>query len=111
MYGIPWSGVAGHLQDLDGNPLPGYHVAVNCPGVPETLDQVAGADARYNLMYESEAAWERACDPSAYRALDIRVRVYDKYPGPDGTFRRCPIGFRSSWGIGPPVPWATSPAR
>ncbi len=87
LYGIPWSGVAGHLQDLDGNPLPGYHVAVNCPGVPETLDQVAGADPRYNLMYGSEAAWERSCDPSAYRALDIRVRIYDKYSGADGTFR------------------------
>ena len=87
MYGIPWSGVAGHLQDLDGNPLPGYHVAVNCPGIPETFDHVAGADARYNLMYGSEAAWERACNPSAYSALDIRVRVYDKYPSPDGTFR------------------------
>ncbi|MDW8069774.1 MAG: hypothetical protein RML46_12810 [Anaerolineae bacterium] len=86
LYGIPWSGVAGHLQDLDGNPLPGYHVAVNCPGIPETLDQVAGADARYNLMYESGAAWERACDPSAYRALEIQVRIYDKYPSPDGTF-------------------------
>lgn len=87
VYGIPWSGVAGHLQDLDGNPLPGYHVAVNCPGIPETLDQVAGADARYNLIYESGAAWERVCDPSAYRALDIRVRLYDKHPSPDGTFR------------------------
>ncbi|MCS7283395.1 MAG: hypothetical protein RMK65_12100 [Anaerolineae bacterium] len=87
LYGIPWSGVAGKVQDLDGNPLPGYHVAVECPGIGGAIDRVAGADPRYNLMYESEAAWEQCCDPTAYRQMEIRVRLYDKYPNPDGTYR------------------------
>lgn len=101
-YGIPWSGVAGHLQDLDGNPLPGYNVAVNCPGIPETLNSVAGADARINLIYESDAAWERACNPSAYVQMEIRLRVYDKYPNPDGTYRAV-----SDWVIVQLGDWAT----
>lgn len=100
-YGIPWSGVAGHLQDLDGNPLPGYNIGVTCPGL-ETMNSVAGADARINLIYGSDAAWERACDPSAYRALEIRLRVYDKYPNPDGTYRAV-----SDWVIVQLGDWST----
>lgn len=86
-YSMPWSGVAGHVQDLDGKPLPGYHVAVQCPGIPQTFDRVAGADERYNLMYENEAAWEQVCDPTRYQQMEIRVQLFNKRPNPDGTYQ------------------------
>ncbi|HEY75536.1 MAG TPA: hypothetical protein G4O00_05055 [Thermoflexia bacterium] len=79
-----WSGVAGHFQDLDGNPLPGYRVRVQCPGVPQIFDLVAGADARFNLIYGNEAAWERSCDPTAYRMMQIQVQVWCKEPDAQG---------------------------
>ena len=75
------------MQDLDGNPLPGYHVGVACPGIPISFDHVAGASERYNLMYENDAAWEQACDPSRYRTMEIRVQLFNKQPGADGTLR------------------------
>jgi hypothetical protein len=50
--------VAGHFQDLDGNPLPGYYAQVECPGAG-TFTPRAGDNNRYNIMYGSEAAWEQ----------------------------------------------------
>jgi len=81
-----WSGVAGHIQDLDGNPLPGYYVRVQCPGAPPQTPR-AGDNQRYNLIYGNEAAWEAACDPTAYRSLEIRVQLFNDHPDPDGTYR------------------------
>lgn len=80
-----WTGVAGHVQDMDGNPLPGYHAQVDCPGVG-TLTQRAGDNQRYNLIYESEAAWEQSCNSSRYQAMDVRVRLYSDEPDADGTY-------------------------
>jgi len=82
-----WSGVAGYVQDLDGEPLPGYYVQVQCPGVAQPLTPRAGDDPRYNMMYGSEAAWEQACNPSQYQAMEIRVQLFNDHPDPDGTYR------------------------
>lgn len=81
-----WSGVAGHVQDLDGNPLPGYHVQVQCPGAG-TFTPRAGDNERYNVMYGSEAAWEQVCNPTRYQDMEIRVQLFNNYPNADGTYR------------------------
>ncbi len=81
-----WSGVAGYIQDLDGNPLPGYHVRVECPSVGAFTHR-AGDSERYNMMYGSEAAWEQACNPASYQAMEIRVQLYNDRPGADGNYR------------------------
>jgi hypothetical protein len=68
-----WSGVAGHIQDLDGNPLPGYFVKLEGPiSVPAVR---AGENSRINAIYGSEAAWEQPYNPSAYQAMTIRVQL------------------------------------
>ncbi len=81
-----WTGVAGHFQDLDGNPLPGYYAQVECPGAG-TFTPRAGDNNRYNIMYGSEAAWEQACNPVSYQAMEVRVRMYNDHPDSDGTYR------------------------
>jgi hypothetical protein len=83
-----WSGVAGHVEDLDGDPMPGYHVRIECPGAPTPIEtRRAGANERFNLMYGSDAAWERACNPSRYQAMEVRVQLFNDAPDPDGTYR------------------------
>jgi len=81
-----WSGVAGHVQDLDGNPLPGYYVKTEGP-VPNLPAVRAGEDARFNAIYGNEAAWEQVYNPSAYQAMEIRVQLFNDHPEPDGTYR------------------------
>jgi hypothetical protein len=81
-----WTGVAGHFEDLNGDPLPGYHAQVQCPGVG-TFTPRAGDDSRYNLMYDHEAAWEQACNPSRYQAMEIRVQMFNDRPDPNGEYR------------------------
>jgi len=78
-----WTGVAGHVEDLDGNPLPGYHARVTCPGVG-TFTVRAGADSRYNAIYGNEAAWEQACHPSAYKPMEVEVQLWCAEPDADG---------------------------
>jgi hypothetical protein len=73
-YGA-WTGVAGHLQDLDGNPLPGYLIKVEGP-IPNLPPIQAGADGRINAIYGSEAAWEQSFNPGAYQAMQVRVQVF-----------------------------------
>ena len=73
-YGA-WTGVAGHLQDLDGNPLPGYLIRVEGP-IPNLPPIRAGADPRINAIYGSDAAWEQAFNPSAFQPMEVRVQVF-----------------------------------
>lgn len=80
-----WSGVAGHVQDLDGNPLPGYYVQVEGPG--ETVTVRAGEDSRLNTIYGNQAAWEKCYNPTAYQAMEIRVRLYNDHPEPNGEYK------------------------
>jgi hypothetical protein len=80
-----WSGVAGYVQDLDGNPLPGFNIKVECPGVGR-LDTRAGVNPTYNRMYGSEAAWEQVCNPIAYQAMEIRVQMWSDQPNPSGEY-------------------------
>ena len=83
-YASPWSGVAGHFQDQTGNPLPGYHAQVECPGAG-TFTLRAGADERLNNIYGNPAAWEQSCNPTAYQPMEVRVRLFNDHPDPDGT--------------------------
>jgi hypothetical protein len=78
-----WSGVAGHVEDLDGNPLPGYAVRVDCPGAG-TFDIRAGDNQRHNGVYGNIAAWEQACNPSAYVPMEVRVQLWCKEPDENG---------------------------
>ena len=86
VYDTPWTGVAGHVQDLDGDPLPGYHVQIRCPGVSEVETPRAGADENLNVLYGNTAAWERSCDSTQYQAMAIRVQLFEREPQPDGTY-------------------------
>lgn len=81
-----WSGVAGHVQDMDGNPLPGYHAKAEGAGLSPPAVR-AGADGRINDIYGHEAAWEQAFNPSAYQAMEIRVQLFNDHPDADGTYR------------------------
>ena len=85
-YDNPWSGVAGYVQDQDGNPLPGYYAQVECPGAG-VLTSRAGEDERFNRFYGSEAAWEQACNPTAFQAMEIRMQLFNDRPDADGTYR------------------------
>ena len=62
------------MQDLDGDPLPGYHVITQGP-VPGLPPVEAGANARFNAIYRNEAAWEQVYNPVAFQPLEIRVQV------------------------------------
>ena len=83
-YGHAWTGVAGHVQDLDGNPLPGYYAQVKGP-VNGTVR--AGVDPRINAIYTNDAAWEQSQNPSAYQAMEVRVQLFNDQPEPDGSYR------------------------
>jgi hypothetical protein len=81
-----WTGVAGHFENLDGIPLPGYHAQVECPGAG-TFTSRAGGNERFNLIYGNEAAWEQACNPAQYQPMEIRVQMFNDRPSADGTYR------------------------
>ncbi len=74
--GCSWSGVAGEVQDLDGNPLPGYLVHVWGAGIDEVVE--AGAQQRLNIIYGSEAAWEQFFSPNP-QSMEVRVQLHDPY--------------------------------
>jgi Tfp pilus assembly protein PilO len=81
-----WTGVAGRVQNLTGEPLPGYYIVVECcPGCGHTTVQ-AGADPTVNSIYGSEAAWELACDATKHAPLSIQVRLHDLVPDADGQY-------------------------
>jgi hypothetical protein len=75
-YGCGWTGVAGQVQDLDENPLIGYPVHVWGAGVDAVV--TSGADARFNTIYGSDAAWEQFFD-SRPKSLEMRVQLHDPY--------------------------------
>lgn len=75
-YGCGWTGVAGQVQDLDGNPLSGYPVHVWGAGIDEVV--VAGSDARFNTIYGFEAAWEQFFGPNP-KAMEIHVQLHDAF--------------------------------
>ena len=74
--GCNWTGVAGQVQDLDGNPLVGYPVHVWGAGIDRVV--TAGADAGLNTRYGSEAAWEQFFDGSP-KPMEVRVQLHDPY--------------------------------
>ncbi|MEA3377736.1 MAG: hypothetical protein U9R72_16230 [Chloroflexota bacterium] len=74
--GCSWTGVAGRVEDLDGNPLPGYPVHVWGAGIDEVV--VAGSDARLNTIYGSEAAWEKFFDEKP-KVIEIHVQLHDAF--------------------------------
>jgi hypothetical protein len=81
-----WTGVAGHIEDLEGEPLPGYHARIECPGAG-TFTKRAGGNNRHNLIYGNEAAWEQACNPTTYQAMQVRVQIFNDQPDADGSYR------------------------
>lgn len=81
-----WSGVAGHVQDLDGNPLPGYYVRIEGPAPPGTFTKRAGEDSRINMIYGNDAAWEQVQNPAAYQPMEIRVQLFNSRPNARGEY-------------------------
>lgn len=75
-YGCSWTGAAGHVQDLDGNPLTGYPVHVWGGGIDTVV--TSGADARFSTIYGNEAAWEQFFDSNP-KPMEIRVQLHDPY--------------------------------
>lgn len=75
-YGCNWTGVAGYVQDLDGNPLVGYPVHVWGGGIDVVV--TSGADTRFNTIYGSQAAWEQFFDNKP-KPIQIRVQIHDPY--------------------------------
>ena len=75
-YGCSWTGVAGHVQDLDGNPLTGYPVHVWGSGIDTVV--TAGTDARFNTIYGNQAAWEQFYDNKP-KPMEVRVQLHDPY--------------------------------
>ncbi len=73
-YGCNWTGVAGHVQDLDENSLMGYAVHIWGAGIDQTI--IAGADTRHNTIYGNQAAWEQFFDVSP-KPMEVRVRLHD----------------------------------
>jgi len=73
-YGCSWTGAAGHVQDLDGNPLVGYPVHIWGAGIDVVVN--SGADARFNTIYGNQAAWEQFFD-SKPKVLQIHVQLHD----------------------------------
>ena len=75
-YGCGWTGVAGHVQDLDGNPLQGYPVHVWGAGIDVVV--TSGVDARFNTIYGNQASWEQFFD-SKPKMFQVRVQLHDPY--------------------------------
>lgn len=75
-YGCSWTGVAGQVQDLDGNPLKGYPVHIWGSGLDVVV--TSGSDARFNTIYGSEAAFEQFFDGSP-KSMEVRVQLHDPY--------------------------------
>ncbi len=74
--GCNWTGVGGHVQDLDGNPIQGYPVHVWGAGIDVVV--TSGADAGLNTRYGHQAAWEQFFDASP-KPMEVRVQLHDPY--------------------------------
>ncbi len=75
-YGCNWTGVAGHVEDLDGNPLIGYPVHVWGGGIDEVVS--SGSRTDLNTIYANQAAWEQFFDSSP-KPMEVRVQLHDPY--------------------------------
>ncbi len=75
-YGCGWTGVAGEVQDLDGNPLQGYPVHVWGAGIDVVV--TSGADARFSTIYGNESSWEQFFDNKP-KLFQVRVQLHDPY--------------------------------
>ena len=75
-YGCSWTGVAGQVQDLDGNPLAGYPVHIWGAGVDVVV--TSGSSVDLNTLYGSQAAWEQFFD-STPKPMEIRLQLHDPY--------------------------------
>jgi len=64
------------VQDLDGNPLIGYPVRIWGAGIDVVV--TSGADARFNTVYGSEAAWEMFFDNHP-KPMRVQVQLHDPY--------------------------------
>ncbi|RLC90903.1 MAG: hypothetical protein DRI77_14470 [Chloroflexi bacterium] len=75
-YGCGWTGVAGHVEDLDGNPLIGYPVHIWGAGIDVVVP--SGSNTQHNTVYGSQAAWEQFFD-STPKPMEVRVQLHDPY--------------------------------
>ena len=75
-YGCDWTGVAGHVEDLDGNPLIGYPVHIWGAGVDVVVS--SGSNTQHNTIYGNQAAWEQFFDNKP-KSMEIRVQLHDPY--------------------------------
>ena len=74
--GCGWTGVAGQVQDLDGNPLIGYPVHIWGSGIDVVVN--SGAYPGLNTRYGHQAAWEQFFDASP-KPMQVRVQLHDPY--------------------------------
>ena len=74
--GCGWTGIAGHVQDLDGNPLVGYPVHVWGAGIDVVV--TSGADQGLNTRYGNQAAWEQFFDANP-KPMQVRAQLHDPY--------------------------------
>lgn len=75
-YGCGWTGVAGYVQDLDGNPLVGYPVRIWGAGIDVVV--TSGSNTQHNTVYGSQAAWEQFFDSNP-KPMEVRVQLHDPY--------------------------------
>jgi len=75
-YGCGWTGVAGYVQDLDGNPLVGYPVRIWGAGIDVVIP--SGSNTQHNTMYGNQAAWEQFFDANP-KPMEVRVQLHDPY--------------------------------
>ncbi|MEA3342516.1 MAG: hypothetical protein U9R15_21345 [Chloroflexota bacterium] len=75
-YGCGWTGVAGQVEDLDGNPLIGYPVHIWGAGIDVVVS--SGSNTQHNTVYASQAAWEQFFDASP-KPMEVRVQLHDPY--------------------------------
>jgi len=74
--GCGWTGVAGHVQDLDGNPLVGYPVHIWGSGIDVVVS--SGADPGLNTRYGNQSAWEQFFDVNP-KPMQVRMQLHDPY--------------------------------
>ncbi len=73
-YGCNWAGVAGLVQDLDGNPLTGYVVRVSGGGLDKAIE--AGEFQMYG-----DSGWEQFFNNYPIEVEgEYRVQLHDKNP-------------------------------
>ncbi len=73
-YGCNWAGVAGFVQDLEGNPLEGYAVRIWGGGLDEVV--TSGSFSMYGT-----SGWEQFVNDHPINVSDVyHVQLYDRNP-------------------------------